>query len=208
MDEFSLWLVKNAPIAILLPVAVAIIGAVSAIVVSSVSWSSARGAAKLANEAIRESARTAALVAEKNSERKILIENITQERAKWREKIRTKSMEAHKAAIQRNTIWLAELKLSFATSLNPTDHEDDLILNLIDKLKDEKDRETKLEEFSDRISLLLKHDWERAKNEAESAKKIVVKRLTLEQLRSKRAAHREKRGTTLIAQNDQQAQEI
>lgn len=122
----------------------------------------------------------------KNAERKILIENITQERAKWREKIRTKAIEVHKAAVKGDRVWLAELKLAFATSLHPYDPEDNLILDVIERLKNEKDRDAKLEEFSDRLSLLLKHDWQRAKQEAEPKKKMEVKRLTLQQIRCMR----------------------
>lgn len=181
MDALLTWLVNyQVSLAVLIP-------ALATLAVSVVALVSARGAARLANEATRESAKTAALVAEKNSERKILVENITQERAKWREKIRTKAIEVHKAAVKGDQVWLAELKLTFATSLHPYDPEDNLILDVIEQLKDEKDRQAKLEELSDRISLLLKHDWQRAKQEAEPTKKIKVERLTLEQLRCARA---------------------
>lgn len=126
----------------------------------------------------------AARAAVNNSERKILIENITQERAKWREKVRARALEVHKAAVKKDTVWLKELKLSFAISLNPLDEQDNLIIELIDKLKDETDQEAKLSDFSARIALLLKHDWERAKNEAQpNAKKYKGQRLILEDLK-------------------------
>ena len=135
---------------------------------------------------------TAAMVAAgaavKNAERKILIENITQERAKWRDKVRTLAVDVHKAAVKGETAKLAELKLSFATSLNPESRVDNLILELIERLKDQKDQQSKLDELSDRISLLLKHDWQRAKKEANPKEEIKVKRLTLAELKSHRAA--------------------
>jgi hypothetical protein len=191
INEFNLLFLQNPSLVIVIPIVVAVIGWVPAIAVSLVAYLSARSAAKLANEATRESAKTAALVAEKNSERKILVENITQERAKWREKIRTKSIEVYKAAMKGDQVWLAELKLTFATSLNPCDKEDGFILDVIERLKDEKNRDPILEEFSDRISLLLKHDWQRAKKEAEPGNLIEVQRLTLQELRCWRICGRD-----------------
>lgn len=102
--------------------------------------------------------------------RKIQIENITQERAKWRDKIRELSIEVYKAAIEGKYQEIDKLQIEFAVRLNPYDDEDIGILKAIYELKDkqnqEKDLFKKLEEFSDCVALLLKHDWERAKYEA------------------------------------------
>ncbi|WP_404361603.1 hypothetical protein [Methylotuvimicrobium sp. KM1] len=108
----------------------------------------------------------AGFVALRNSERKILIENVTKERAKWREKIRIKSNEVYKAAEADESAKLLELRLEFSLNLNPFDNEDNAILGAIVNLKVSENREIKLAEFSERVALLLKHDWERAKFEA------------------------------------------
>jgi hypothetical protein len=108
----------------------------------------------------------AGFISLRNSERKIQIENITQERAKWREKIRLRSIDIHRASMTDNVIKIAELRLELALNFNPFDERDNQILLIIEKLKKSENREEKLCEFSDRIALLLKHDWERAKYEA------------------------------------------
>ncbi len=91
---------------------------------------------------------------------------MTQERAKWRDKIRIKAVEVHQAAVAHNTAKLSELHLELSINLNPFDQEDKDILADIELLKNRDTLETKLIEFADRVTLLLKHDWERAKHEA------------------------------------------
>ena len=108
----------------------------------------------------------AGFVALRNSERKIQIENVTQERAKWRDKIRIKSIEVYQAAVADYSANLMELRLEFSLNLNPFDNEDNAILDAIVSLKVSENRKMKLAEFSERVALLLKHDWERAKFEA------------------------------------------
>jgi hypothetical protein len=108
----------------------------------------------------------AGLVTLRSAERKIQIENITQERAKWREKIRTTALLVHQAATLRDDQKLSELKLVFSLLLNPHDQEDQAILNSISNLQNIKSPEHRLPEFSGRVAFLLKHDWERAKHEA------------------------------------------
>lgn len=114
------------------------------------------------------SAIVAGLVTLRTSERKIEIENITKERAKWREKIRENAYLVRQAATRTDTSRterLSDLRLTFELLLNPRDPEDLGILSCIDTLKNEND-ESHLFEFSKRVSYLLKHDWERAKCEA------------------------------------------
>jgi hypothetical protein len=100
-----------------------------------------------------------------NNSRNVKVENITKERAKWRDKVRDRSLNVHKATNTGNEAWLSELHLEFSLILNPLDDEDRTILNLIRQLKGGPD-EVHLTEFADRVSLLLKHDWDRAKWEA------------------------------------------
>jgi hypothetical protein len=103
----------------------------------------------------------------RNSERVIQIENITKERAKWRDKIRSQALETQRAAREMNRAKLAELRLGFCLNLNPFDKEDCAIITVISTLSElEQVDEESLLEFSDRLALLLKHDWERAKHEA------------------------------------------
>ena len=116
------------------------------------------------------SALVAGLFAERSSKRTIQIENITKERAKWRDKIRELAVAVHKAATQKNGALLKEQRLVFSLNLNPIDEEDIAILIAIDTLSlSEQLDEKVLQEFSDRVGLLLKYDWERAKVEAKQA---------------------------------------
>ncbi|AVJ25399.1 MULTISPECIES: hypothetical protein [Pseudomonas] len=105
-----------------------------------------------------------------NSERKIQIENVTQERAKWREQIRLNAIKVHKAAIDPDIevrkSSLTELRMVVELLLNPHDPEDVAILRCIEELADCKEPAKRLPELSRRLAFLLKHDWERAKREA------------------------------------------
>jgi hypothetical protein len=106
-------------------------------------------------------------VTRRNSERAIQIENITMERAKWRDKIREQALAVHQAAVEKRVTALNELRSGISLNLNPIDEEDNAILDVIGKLaQSEQSNEKELLEFSDRVALLLKHDWERAKQEA------------------------------------------
>lgn len=71
------------------------------------------------------------------SERKIQLENITQERAKWREQIRVNAQKVHQSASRVPTpegkTSLAELRLVFKLLLNPLDPEDIDILKCIER---------------------------------------------------------------------------
>ena len=66
---------------------------------------------------------------------------------------------------------LSELRLSLSLNLNPTDREDAGILKVIDIMaKTTQPDDGSGQEFADRVALLLKHDWERAKSEAKHRK--------------------------------------
>lgn len=100
-----------------------------------------------------------------NAERKISIENITKERAKWREKIRQLAGEVHVAITEKDEPKLEQLKCQFRLHLNPSDRNDTDILDLICLGEDKGANQT--ERFSICVSHLLKHDWERAKLESQ-----------------------------------------
>jgi hypothetical protein len=112
------------------------------------------------------SALIAGLVSLRTSERKIQIENITQERAKWREKIRSNALLVQQAAAAHDRAKVKELHGVFQLLLNPLDDEDNDLLRSIDAMSTIDRPEPRLAEFLARVALLLKHDWERAKREA------------------------------------------
>lgn len=110
----------------------------------------------------------AAAISLRTSERKILIENVTLERAKWRAKIRELAGSLESAARNRDTGSLALLRTQVALNVNPFDPEDRAILDTIDGLRAVSVvTDAQVLELSDRLSLLLKHDWDRAKHEAQ-----------------------------------------
>ena len=96
--------------------------------------------------------------------KRVVIENITQERAKWRERVRARALLVHNAMIKRNREDLDRYRSEFRVLLNPQDCDDRGIIRCI-KLPQEGGELEQAEEFAERISLLLKHDWDRAKRE-------------------------------------------
>lgn len=107
----------------------------------------------------------AAIVAAWTAQRKISIENITQDRRAWREKVRGKALDVHDSLASRNQESLDRLRAEFRAILNPTDDDDKAIISCI-SLPEEGKEIGRAEEFAERIALLLKHDWERVKLEA------------------------------------------
>jgi len=98
-------------------------------------------------------------------QRRISIENITQDRRAWREKIREKAFLVHDSLISRNKKSLNRLKAEFSVLLNPKDEDDKEIISCI-KLTDDGQEIELANKFAERIALLLKHDWERVRLEA------------------------------------------
>ncbi len=109
----------------------------------------------------------AAAVAVWTTQRRISVENITQDRRDWREKVREKSLFVHDALISRDSDLLNRLRAEFRAILNPCQDEDEdkAIVSCI-SLPEEGTELDRAEEFAQRIALLLKHDWERVKLEA------------------------------------------
>ena len=123
--------------------------------------------------------------------RNINVEHVTRERAKWRDKVREKALQVHQAIASDNAGRVAELHLEFALIVNPLDAEDRQILALIRCVSDETAMPRALGEFADRIALLLKHDWERAKREAAPAIRRMcmrAERVTYAELLRRRAS--------------------
>lgn len=108
----------------------------------------------------------AGFVTLRTAERKIAIENITQQRQQWRNKVRDKCVEAVKAFHGNDSLRILELYVEFQLILNPQDVNDKSILDTLwDMHTNSKDSELAIE-LSEKLALLLKHDWERAKLEA------------------------------------------
>ena len=100
------------------------------------------------------------------AQRRIEVENITQERAKWRKKIRARASNVDEAILNGNKANLRCLKIEFWTFLNPFDSDDRAILDCMIAAGSRRKRKARADQFAERVSLLLKHDWERAKLEA------------------------------------------
>lgn len=102
----------------------------------------------------------------RKDERAVQIEQVTKERAKWRDNMRVLA-EGIAAAWEENQsnpapVKVAALRARLATSMNPKDPvHDEAILKHFDELFSGKSSDLAL--FSRRIALLLKHDWERVK---------------------------------------------
>ena len=103
------------------------------------------------------------------SNRRIHIENVTQERAKWREKIRDRALKVHDAIMskdKRETLF--KLKCEFKTLLNPDDTDDQKIIACFDveESMSKAQLQERAQDFASLVGALLKHDWDRAKAES------------------------------------------
>lgn len=99
------------------------------------------------------------------SERSIAAENVIRERKAWRDRIRELSIQIFQAIqsadVEENQNSRLVLRAKFGLLVNPHERMDQEILNLVVS-----DTTHQAEEFIQRVELLLKHDWERAKYEA------------------------------------------
>ncbi|MFQ6333689.1 hypothetical protein [Methylophilus sp. 3sh_L] len=108
----------------------------------------------------------AALVSLRTNERKILIENVTQERAKWRNAMRDLSDSLIKATRTKDFQSAGLCCAQLALNVSPFDAEDRALIQAAELLATVEDKDAQVKEFTERMALLLKHDWERAKREA------------------------------------------
>lgn len=101
---------------------------------------------------------------------------VTEERQKWRKELREAAVELRR--IGKNEKWdgfktVAEAKTFFQIRLNPRDLEDRKLLNMIKEQEweqEEKISAENLDKLSEAISWLLKHDWERVKQETSTTR--------------------------------------
>lgn len=116
----------------------------------------------------------AAISLQAATQRRIQMDNVVGQRAKWRAQIRRLASDVHKAMIMENRRTarrrLLELKAEFRTVLNPYDPDDAEIVKAIDvacmrAYVTTKTKVCEADKFVELISSLLKHDWERAKEE-------------------------------------------
>jgi hypothetical protein len=112
------------------------------------------------------SAAIAAWVAWHASKGNALMANVTQERAKWRERIRQLADDLQDAVSKQDAALIRRVRVAFRLSLNPWDDRDREIVALLERLVHHSAEEGLLERIVVRLELLLKHDWERAKAEA------------------------------------------
>lgn len=99
-----------------------------------------------------------------DKDKSIIIKNITQERQKWRKKIRKLAFKINKNSLNGNWDKVTEARSQIQTLINPYDKNDINIIDNLVSLEVNKDFST-LQEINDGISRLLKHDWERVKKE-------------------------------------------
>jgi hypothetical protein len=104
------------------------------------------------------------IVAVLTSERRLAAENVIQERKNWREQVRDLAAKVYEAILsgESDANNFRKLRAKLALRLNPHDPDDQEILALVAPSDDA----TRADEFNQRVGLLLKHDWERAKRDA------------------------------------------
>lgn len=126
-----------------------------------------------------------------SADKKNSLQYITDERRKWRDEIRGKTVET--VALLRklettksnfsclknfdnpNYVEFQKHIAFFEIRLNPIDNEDNAILGILKSfLPNGKQIDNPIEEFQDGIARLLKHDWERSKNEVNNKGKIAL----------------------------------
>ena len=89
------------------------------------------------------------------------VKYITEERQRWRHDIKQSVAEFCSTTDKEKK---NQLKTFITLSLNPCDTEDQKIVACLDVLLEDKSDE-KVQELERRVAFLLKHDWERAKEE-------------------------------------------
>lgn len=123
----------------------------------------------------------AALVSLRTNERKLSLQYITGERAKWRNKIRERSLAVFNAACEKDSEAIRRCHFEFSHLLHLGDPLDDEILENLKTLESQPDNSEALDSFRIRISLLLKYEWDKAKLEAkpmapvEKSRKLLAK---------------------------------
>jgi mannose/fructose/N-acetylgalactosamine-specific phosphotransferase system component IID len=108
----------------------------------------------------------AGIVSIRISERNIAIENITKQRQLWRDKIRKIAIDISSAYAEPEKKKIQSHYIELQLLLNPNDDDDKSILDTVWAMINETGSSKLDIELAEKLSLLLKHDWERAKFEA------------------------------------------
>jgi hypothetical protein len=110
----------------------------------------------------------------RQSERNHYGQYVTAERQKWRDRMREIVVDVSKLAMNSNMLDdqaltdLYAIRAEMTVRLNMTDNSDRLIVQRLTQVigaKSANDRRMHVEAFEEFVSLLLKDDWERVKNE-------------------------------------------
>lgn len=118
-----------------------------------------------------------AYITKYNNDKNIKVKTILKQRKRWRDKIRYFTRLVNHNYYENNFSYILPLICEFEIRLNPKDKEDNKILKnlyLLSKLKS--NEEDIINEFNKRISLLLKHDWERVKSEVNLKSKNIKRK--------------------------------
>ncbi|MGO2510136.1 MAG: hypothetical protein ACTH6Y_14390 [Vibrio hibernica] len=108
----------------------------------------------------------AGIVSVRISERNIAIENITKQRQLWRDKIRKIAIDISLAYAKSEKQKIQTHYIELQLLLNPNDDDDKSILDTVWAMITESGSSKLDIELAEKLALLLKHDWERAKFEA------------------------------------------
>ena len=106
--------------------------------------------------------------------RTLFNQSVVNERKDWRDEVRKITLHVIQAVEKSGSRDLTALRHRLAMRLNPGDPEDNAILNCA-ILQGGETCDCAVDEFVSRISILLKHDWERAKLETSFAKKYFMR---------------------------------
>lgn len=119
-----------------------------------------------------------------SAHRRIRLEGVTNERQKWREKIRSLAKRLNQPGKDDRYSALAS---EFELVLNPFDRQDVAIIKRIRLLQSSRDLDRDREEISARLALLLKHDWQRSKRETSwmPLRLLPVRRRTYDELKER-----------------------
>lgn len=97
---------------------------------------------------------------------RIQIENVTKERAKWRSELKVLVIELIDTVRNEESEKAEKLISQIQLNLNPFDRDDKLLLEAGRKMVGSEDVGAAIKTFTEHVSLLLKHDWQRAKSES------------------------------------------
>ena len=106
-----------------------------------------------------------ALFSKAQMDKGAVIDNIIKERKAWRDKLRTLVSDTEFFFNKNDSSGVACIEAQLVVLLNPYDKEDLAIVNALNRIP-ERWEEAHLQEFMDRVAYLLKHDWERVKQES------------------------------------------